>query len=529
MLFEKFFNNAGASTPAKMPEFKRTKSSVPEERELSGDLDQDLNLITQAIGKPADLVIHKIFNLDGNQQPMVSVMYLKSLTDGPALGFQVIDPLNRYINENKQDLTPAKTARLLAAAEVLEYQDLRSATNSLLTGNALLFFPGCKTALAVDFPGFPRRQIEEPKTESVIRGPREGFTEVLTDNLGLIRRSIKDPNLRVEKLFLGERTKTEINVLFLLDVANPDIVAEVKKRLQRINIDGILDSGYITGMISDQRWTLFPLVQETERPDKVSAAILEGRVAILMDKTPFVLIVPVTSTEFYQTSEDFFLNFWIGAFIRYIRGIGTFISVTLPGLYVSLVAVNPTMMPVSLTHIISSGRTQVPIPVIFETALVFLIFEIFREAVLRVPPGINQILGISGGLLIGLIAVNSGMVSGATVIVVIISVLASFTTAIVSKEQAWRVVRYFLLFAGGSFGILGLTLAGILVLNHMASLKSFGVTYLGPWAPPLFIDIVDAYFVLPWWLSFRRPPIYRPQQEDRLGTTRLEPTKEDEE
>lgn len=482
MLFKKFFTNAH-----KMPEFQRTKSSVPEDRELSGDLDQDLNLIIKGIGKPADLVIHKIINVDGNQQPIVSVIYLKSLTDGPALGLQVIDPLNRYINENKEGLTPAKTARILAAAEVLEYHDLRSATNSLLAGKTLLFFLGSKTILAVDFPGFPRRQIDEPKTESVIRGAREGFTEVLSDNLGMIRRSIRDPNLRVEKLFLGERTKTEINVLYLQDVANPDVVVELKKRLQGINIDGILDSGYITSMISDQRWTLFPLVQETERPDKVSSGLLEGRVAILVDKTPFVLIVPVTSTEFYQTTEDYYLNFWIGTFLRYIRGIGTFISVTLPGLYVSLVAVNPTMMPASLTQIITSGRTQVPIPVIFEITLVLLIYEIFREAVLRVPPNINQILGISGGLLIGLIAVSSGMISGATIIVVIISVLASFTTANINKEQAWRVVRYFLLFAGGSFGILGLTLAGVLVLNHMASLKSFGVTYLGPWAPPLLL------------------------------------------
>ena len=324
-LFEKFINNTN-----KIPEFKRTKSSVPEQRELSGDLDKDLNLIIQAIGEPADLVVHRIFNVDDHRQPIVIMLYLKSLADSPALGLQVVDPLNRFINENKKNINPIITAQLLAAAEVIEDQDLNSATDSLLAGKALLFFTGFKVFLAVDFPGFPRRQIDEPKTEMVIRGPREGFTEVLTDNLGMIRRSIKDPNLRVEKLFLGERTKTEINILFLQDVANPDIVAEVKKRLQQINIDSIVDSGYITSMISDQRFTLFPLVQETERPDKVGAAILEGRVAILVDKSPFVLIVPVTSTEFYQTTEDFYLNFWIGTFILFIRGIGTFISVTLP-------------------------------------------------------------------------------------------------------------------------------------------------------------------------------------------------------
>jgi hypothetical protein len=170
-----------------------------------------------------------------------------------------------------------------------------------------------------------------------------------------------------------------------------------------------------------------------------------------------------------------------------------------------------------LIQILASGRTQVPVPVIFEVLLVFIIFEIFREAVIRIPSSVNMILGIAGGVLIGLLATQSGLVAGPTIIIVIISSLSSFTTANTSKEQAWRLVRYFLLLAGAGFGVLGLTLAGVMVLTHMASLKSFGVSYLGPWAPPLALDMIDAYFRIPWWLSYRRPSVYRPQQEDRLG------------
>lgn len=174
---------------------------------------------------------------------------------------------------------------VLSTSKIIEFHDLHDAIDSLLAGQALLFLLNSNKALAVTFPGFPRRQIEEPQTEKVMRGPREGFTEVLKDNLAMVRRWIKDPNLRVHSGIIGERTKTEVAVLYLNDVANPDIVAEVRKRLEQIKIDGIIDSGYITEIIADRRLTLFPLTQETERPDKVVASLLEGRIAILVDKS----------------------------------------------------------------------------------------------------------------------------------------------------------------------------------------------------------------------------------------------------
>ena len=246
----------------------------------------------------------------------------------------------------------------------------------------------------------------------------------------------------------------------------------------------------------------------------------------MVDKSSFALLVPVTANEFYQTPEDFYYNFWVGTFIRFLRGLGTFISVTLPGFYVSLIAVNPTLMPASLAQIITSGRTQIPFPVIFETLTALIIFEIAREAVIRVSGNINMFLGIAGGVVLSLVAAQSGLVAGATIIVVIISMLASFTTSNTSMEQAWRIARYFLLLSAGGFGIMGLALSGVAVLTHMASLKSFGVSYLAPWGPPILLDMIDAYFRIPWWLSYRRPPTYRPQEEDRLGSTREEEPKD---
>ena len=392
----------------------------------------------------------------------------------------------------------------------------------MLAGYALILLNNADTIFAVSLPGFARRAIEEAPTEKVIKGPREGFTETIADNIGLIRRYIKDPNLRLEKKLIGERTKTEVAVIYLNDVANPDIVKEVHKRLEQIKIDGILESGYIAELISDRRLTPFPLVQETEKPDRLVGAILEGRVAILVDRSSFNIVVPVTSNEFYQTSEDFYFNWITATGLRLIRAIGTIFAVTLPGLYIAIISVNPELMPPSLVQLEASIRAQVPFPAVLEMIITFFAFEILREASVRFPSNLNMILGVGGGIVMGLASITAGLVSGITVALVVFCILSSFTTSNPAKEQAWRWVRYILFFAGASFGLMGVIAAGVLVLAHMAGLKSFGVSYLAPWAPPMMVDIADAPVRLPWWLSYRRPPTYRPQQEDRLSTNEEE-------
>ncbi len=495
------------------------RPKVIEDQTVSLQSEENLRRVLEYTGEPADLGVRRV---TGNNQALVAiVIYLDSLVDHQKISAQLLTPLTDLVRDNAN--LPYETVKQrLAASKIVETDRLHQLIDQLLAGQTVLFLEGAAVALTLSFPGFVKRPVEEPVMEKAIRGPREGFTEVIGDNVGMIRRWIKDPNLRIERLNLGERTKTETAVIYLNDVANPDIVREVRKRLRGINIDGIVDSGYVSQMITDNRFTPFPLVQETERPDKVTAAILEGRIAILVDKSPFTLIAPVTSNEFYQTPQDFYYNYWIGSMLRFLRGLGTFISVTLPGLYVTVASVNHTLIPDILVQVLASARNQMPLPAVAETLFSMIIFEIFREAVIRVPGNVSLILGIAGGVLLGTLAVNSGLIAGSTLIVVIISTLATYSTANTSKEQAWRVVRYLLLFASGFLGLFGLTLMGVLVLAHLASLKSFGVSYLAPWAPPLLLDIVDAYLVTPWWLSYRRPPTYRPQQEDRLGETKSE-------
>ena len=510
MLFDRFLKASRRRIPV------RQKSSSTVQKAVQEKLDENIKDILKSIGDPDDLFMQRI---EDGAKTAAAVIYFETLVDSNLLGQHVIEPINQLVHGKTEPLSVGNLKIILSTPKVVEIKDLHQAVDRLLAGDALILIADAKSIFAVTLPGVPRRAVEEAPTEKSMKGPREGFTETINDNIGLIRRYIKDPNLRLEKKQIGERTKTETAVIYLNDVANPDIVREVHKRLEQIKIDGILESGYIAELISDRRLTLFPLVQETERPDKVAAALLEGRVAIMVDRSPFNIIVPVTSNEFYQTQEDFYFNWFIATMLKLIRGLGTIIAVTLPGFYLAMITINPELLPPSVVQLEAASRVQVPFPTVLEMLITFFAFEVLRESSIRFPAGINMIIGVGGGIVMGLAAINAGLVSGITVAVVVFCVLGTFSTANPAKEQAWRFTRYFLFLAGASFGFMGVIAAGILVLAHMAGLKSFGVSYMAPWAPPLAVDIADAPARLPWWLSYRRPPTYRPQEEDRLGET----------
>lgn len=509
MFFDKFLKAS-----KKVFAYEKKSSSTVRHKEMKRSLEENLDDILKSVGNPDDIFIHRI---EDGVKTFAVAMYFESLVDSNLLGQQVIEPINRFIQGKTGTLSESQVNLLLSASKLMEVNDLHNAIDKLLSGYALILIHNAKTIFAVSLPGFARRAIEDAQTERAVKGPREGFNETINDNIGLIRRYIKDPNLRLEKKLIGERTKTEVAIVYLNDVANPDIVKEVHKRLEQINIDGILESGYIAEMISDKRLTPFPLVQETERSDKVAAAILEGRVAILVDRSNFNIIVPVTSNEFYQTQEDFYFNWITGTGVRLIRALGTIFAVTLPGFYISMITVNPELLPPAVVQLEASARTQMPFPAVLEMAVTLFAYEILREASARYTTNMNMIVGVGGGIVMGLAAINAGLVSGITVALAAFCVLATFTTSNPAKEQAWRWTRYILFATGAVFGFMGVIAAGVMVLAHMAGLKSFGVSYLAPWAPPMMVDIADAPVRLPWWLSFRRPPTYRPQQEDRLG------------
>jgi hypothetical protein len=388
--------------------------------------------------------------------------------------------------------------------------------NDLLNGFTLVHLSGSNVVYSFDTHKEVKRQPSEPLVERTIRGPKISLLEVIDENILMVRRSIKNDHLRVDGMNLGERTQTRVAVLYLDDVADPDIVAEVHQRLFAIKIDGIVDSGYVEQLISDNRYSVFPLTQSTERPDKVVAAVLEGRIAILVDGSSNGIIVPVTVNELYQSPEDYYFAFWFGSFLRFFRIIGNNIAVALPGLYIALVGVNPELLPIKFALTVAGSRMGVAVPILIELLAMEMIMEVFREGSLRLPTTVSQTLGVTAGIVLGTASVAAGLVSQATLVVVIITAIASYSGPSYEIGLSWRILRYVLILAAAFLGIYGLFIGGIMILTHAAIQNSFGISYLAPWAPIEIPELMDTIIRRPLWLH-RRLRIFHPTDRFRFG------------
>lgn len=416
------------------------------------------------------------------------VSYIASLIDEADLRRGIIAPL-RQVPRNEAG--PDGIAKALDGRGGRECRNIDACVGDLLHGRVVIWAGEGETAFSFPAGKKAPRKPKDPKTERTIRGQRLDFIETLSESVSSIRRQIKDPHLHVDGLIIGRRTLTDMAVLYLDDVADPGLVREVFRRLERIDIDGIIESGYIEQLISDNPNSLLPLTQSTERPDKAASALLEGRVVIIVDGSPWVVIVPTTLNELYQSPEDYYFQRWLGTFLRFFRILGNNLAVVLPGLYVALVGVNPELLPTQLALTLAGSRTGVAFPLVIEVLSMEIILEVFREASLRLPSSVGQTLGTAAGIILGLASVRAGLVSDATLVVVVITAISSFSGPNYSIGLTWRILRYLFLFAATVFGLFGLTIFGLIVLAHAARQNSFGVSYLSPWAPLDLLGLRD--------------------------------------
>jgi hypothetical protein len=466
-------------------------------------------LITTALNHPLDL---------GFESPgagKITIAFLTSFTNKNDLQTHFLAPIGRVL---KEEPDPGWETLLPVISEEgrMVRGTLEEAADDLLNGFAVIHLEGSDRVYSFDAHQMMKQPPTAPLIERTIRGPKISLLEDINQNILLIRKQIRNAQLKVEGVRIGRRSQTKVAVLYLQDVANPRIVAEVQQRLSRIEVDGIADSGYIEQFISDNHWALFPLTQSTERPDKLVAAILEGRVVIVVDSSSSAIIVPVTVNELYQSPEDYYFPFWFGVFLRFFRILGNNIAVTLPGLYVAMLGVNPALLPIKFTLTAAGGRIGVAIPLVVELLFMEFIVEIFREGSLRLPTPVSQTLGVASGIILGYAAVNAGIVSNVTLIVSIISAIASYSGPNYEIGVTWRILRFGLIFAGAAFGLYGLTIGGLIILAHAAIQNSFGISYLSPWAPLLPMELLDTVFRRPLWLK-RRIQTYQPIDENRLS------------
>lgn len=389
---------------------------------------------------------------------------------------------------------------------------------SLVHGQSIIVVDGLADAIAVETRHIEKRGIEQPETEQVIRGPREGFIEMLGTNLSLIRYRLQTQDLRVQIMELGRRSQSSVAVCHLEGITNPELLNEVLRRLSNIDVEAILDSGYLEQYIEDNHVSPFPQVQYTERPDKVVANLLEGRVAILVDGSPLALIVPTVFSQFYQTVEDYTERYVLMSAIRLARLVALVFSLVFPSLYVAIISFNPELIPTEFAVAVAGGRAGVPFPAVVEVLIMEISMEVLREATIRLPQQVGGALSIVGVLVIGQAAVGAGFASPITVVIIALTTIGSFATPAYNAALALRLLRFPLVIMAGIFGLYGVMIGLILISNHLLSLKSFGVPYLSPFVPVNFSGLKDLLIRGPLWWMRKRPSFLQTGDRGRVDS-----------
>ncbi|MGF9700688.1 spore germination protein [Paenibacillus sp. MABNR03] len=475
-------------------------------RPISPNLSDNTEYCKHVMGHSNDLMIRPLQCL--HKWPSV-LLYIDGMVDVSIINQAILESLLQThelpdFSADGEHLSYLQND-ILAASEVLLIDDMQDVLNALLSGSAILLLEGSKRGLRIGAAGWEDRSVGEPVTQTVVRGPMEGFNENLRTNTALIRKRIRDPHLWIEERKVGRVTKTRVAVLYLKHIVDPEVVSELRRRLDQIDIDSILESGYIEELVQDKTRTIFPTVYNSERPDTVSAALLEGRVAIIVDGTPFVLLVPALFVHFFQSPEDYYQRADISSLIRMIRYLAFFIALLAPSFYIAITTFHQEMLPTNLLISLAAQREGVPFPAFIEAILMELTYEILREAGIRIPKTVGQAVSIVGTLVIGQAAVDAGVVSAAMVIIVSITAISSYVIPENGLSISVRILRFVLMILAAAFGFYGILMILLITVTHLCSLRSFGVSYMSPFAPLIQQDLKDTIFRVPWARMKTRP------------------------
>ncbi|MFF2017521.1 spore germination protein [Paenibacillus sp. NPDC058177] len=499
---------------------QQSSASPAKEVKLGIKLKQNLQDIQQVLGEDGDLVVRQ-FRLYGRQD--AAIIFLSSVVDENQLHEYVLKPLMTepeditVIPSAMDDLADYIWNMTVHVAKGGRLSELYALPATIIQGNVVVLVEGMNQALYFSLRQIEKRSIEQPQTEQIIRGSREGFIENLESNLSLLRYRLQTPDFRVQTCPLGVRTQSQAAVCFIEGIAEPRLIEEVLRRLSLIEADSIIDAGYIEQFIEDQPLSPFPQVQPTERPDKTTAALLEGRVIIMVDGSPFSLIVPALFNQFFQTLDDYNERFIVGSLIRIIRLIALMFSLFFPALYVAIISFNPELMPTEFAVAISGGRAGVPFPAVLEVLIMEISMEVLREATIRLPQMIGGALSIVGVLVVGQAAVSAGLSSPTTVVIVALTTIGSFATPAYNAAIALRMLRFPLILLAGLFGLYGVMIGTIFIVNHLLFLESFGVPYMVPYMPTKIRDMKDALVRAPLWWMRQRPSFLNAPDPTRLA------------
>ncbi|MEC0091247.1 spore germination protein [Paenibacillus macquariensis] len=495
------------------------KAEAEDNAPFTGEYVTDLASIKNRIAKNCDVHFREFTMANGKK---AAIIYVEGLYDKELIEVQVMKSLMfDDVEETEKPSDETKITKtylmnkMLPISEIREALNLQQVVSDILVGSTAMLIDGIVEVLLLGSATGKTRSIEEPLSEGLLRGPRIGFTEILSDNTAILRRHGKNESLELIKFQVGTRAKKDLVVAYMNDIVNSELLEEVKRRIESINMDYLPESGYVEQLIEDNSLSPFQQAQNTERPDRVINSLLEGRVAILLDGSPFALIVPVTFSMLLQSPEDYYERWIPGTLLRMLRFLATFFALFAPALYISFISYHPGLIPTKLVMSIIEARQGVPFPSLIEALIMETSIEILREAGVRLPKPIGPAMGIVGGLIIGDAAVNAGLVSPFLVIVVAVTAISSFAIPSYSAGITLRLLRFLAMFCAAVLGAYGTVLFFLLLFSHLVKLKSFGVPYISPISPYRLDDWKDFIFRLPFKVMKRRPLLMKTKDSDR--------------
>ena len=505
---------------------------VLEHLPISDQLHQNQRTLGHLFAAASDWVLRPLRLAQGRE---ALVTYIEGLVEKESLERHVIAALMRFdgvpasggeAESGPPDLVEHIKLRILQDSQVREIHTIKDAVDGMLHGDTCLLVDGETRGLLVSARAYEKRGVGEPETESVIRGPREGFVENLRSNTALIRRRLRTPQLKLELARAGRLTRTDIVICYIEGLAPPILVEEAKRRVARVDVDGIIDSAMLEEFLEDDPYSPFPQVIPTERPDIVAAHLLEGRLAILVDGSPFALIVPVSLWSLLQASEDYYERYFIGSFLRGLRYVLAPLALLGPALYVAITTFHQEMLPTQLLLTVAATREGIPFPSVVEALMMELMFEALREAGVRLPRNVGQAVSIVGALVIGQAAVQAGLVSAPMVIIVAITGIASFAFPRFNLGITVRLLRFPVMILASTFGLYGIVIGVLLILIHVTGLRSFGMPYTAPVSPLVPSSLRDVVIRPPAWWRSHRPAMsgyLNPERQKRHSKAGPEP------
>lgn len=493
---------------------------------ISTRLQENLDSLHRLLDRCSD-VVFKEFRFGPQRVNHGLMIFFDGLASKEEIEFHLLKAIMLELDMQDTAYYPSRTDifqmvkdSVLTMAEVKTVNTLQDICHFISSGDTVLLIDGYNTGIVAGSRCWQGRPVQTPENEVVVRGPKEGFTETLRFNTALLRRRIKSANFKIEHFVLGRVTKTDVVLCYIDGIAAEQLVAEVKKRLENIDIDGVLDSGYLEEFLEDNHWTIFSQMEYTEKPDRVCGHLLEGQVSIIVDGSPIALIIPTSFPRFWIASEDYYERYIPASLFRILRFTAFFIALLLPSLFVAAITYHHEMIPSPLYLTISATREGVPFPALVEALLLETTFEMLREAGVRLPRAIGPAVSIVGALIIGDAAVKAGLVSTPMVVVVAFTGIASFIVPSYNAGIVVRIARFVFLLAAGFLGLFGIMIVLLIMLIHMASLSSFSLPYLSPVAPFNSAEMTDIIVRRPWFMNKMRPHMKGAENEVRQDTSK---------